>query len=183
MRPSLDGTGFVRPHRSDQFRRDFMRRKAALLAFALVGLSGCTQVSQFLSRQYYPAQPKYVVFYSPWSTTLDENGLSVVAGAAQLALKEPASTVQVVGFASTVGPMTPTSRSRRRAPRRWRPSLSPMASMPAVSRAWRAAPRPTSSAQPRRGASRLLSSRPVSEGGCGYFHCHGHREKGMKAGG
>ena len=81
-----------------------MRRKAALLAFALVGLSGCTQVSQFLSRQYYPAQPKYVVFYSPWSTTLDENGLSVVAGAAQLALKEPASTVQVVGFASTVGP-------------------------------------------------------------------------------
>jgi outer membrane protein OmpA-like peptidoglycan-associated protein len=80
-----------------------MRRRAALLAFALVGLSGCTEVSQFVSRQYYPAQPKYVIFYSPWSSTLDQNGLSVVAGAADLALKQPDSTVQVVGFASTVG--------------------------------------------------------------------------------
>lgn len=81
-----------------------MRRRAALLAFALVGLSGCAQVSQFASRQYYPAQPKFVIDYSPWGTTLDENGLAVVAGAAELALKEPASTVQVVGFASAVGP-------------------------------------------------------------------------------
>ena len=80
-----------------------MRRRAALLAFALFGLSGCADVSQFVSRQYYPAQPKYVIFYSPWSSSLDENGLSVVAGAAELALKEPASTVQVVGFASAVG--------------------------------------------------------------------------------
>ena len=56
-----------------------MRRRAALLAFALVGLSGCAQVSQFASRQYYPAQPKFVIDYSPWGTTLDENGLSVVA--------------------------------------------------------------------------------------------------------
>ena len=80
-----------------------MRRRAALLAIALIGLSGCADVNQFVSRQYYPAQPKYVIFYSPWSTALDENGLSVVAGAAELALKEPASTVQVVGFASTIG--------------------------------------------------------------------------------
>jgi len=80
-----------------------MRRRAALLASALLGLSGCTEVSQFVSRQYYPAQPKYVIFYSPWSSTLDENGRSVVAGAANLALKQPASTLQVVGFASTVG--------------------------------------------------------------------------------
>ena len=81
-----------------------MRRHAALLAFALVGLSGCAEVDQFASRQYYPAQPKFVVFYSPWSSTLDPSSLSVVAGAAQLALKEPASTINVVGFASTVGP-------------------------------------------------------------------------------
>ena len=80
-----------------------MRRRAALLAFALIGLSGCAQVSGYVSRQYYPAQPKFVIFYSPWSSTLDENGLAVVAGAAELALKEPTSTVQVVGFASTVG--------------------------------------------------------------------------------
>jgi outer membrane protein OmpA-like peptidoglycan-associated protein len=81
-----------------------MRLRAALLAFALVGLSGCADVSQFVSRQYEPAQPKFVIFYSPWSSTLDAGGLSVVSGAAQLALKEPAATVQVVGFASTVGP-------------------------------------------------------------------------------
>ena len=81
-----------------------MRRRAAFLTLALVGLSGCGEVSHFVSRQYYPAQPKLVIFYSPWSSTLDEHGLSVVAGAAQLALKEPASTVQVVGFASTIGP-------------------------------------------------------------------------------
>jgi outer membrane protein OmpA-like peptidoglycan-associated protein len=80
-----------------------MRRRPALLAFALVGLSGCTPISHYVSRQYYPAQPKFVIFYSPWGSTLDGNGLSAVAGAAQLALKEPTSTVQVVGFASTVG--------------------------------------------------------------------------------
>jgi outer membrane protein OmpA-like peptidoglycan-associated protein len=80
-----------------------MRRRAALLAFAVVGLSGCAQVPQYVARQYYPAQPKYVIFYSPWGSTLDASGLSVVAGAAQLALQEPDSTVQVVGFASTVG--------------------------------------------------------------------------------
>jgi OOP family OmpA-OmpF porin len=80
-----------------------MRRRAALLVLALVGLSGCAEVSGFVSRQYYPAQPKFVVFYSPFSSTLDENGLAVTSGAAQLALKEPTSTVQVVGFASTVG--------------------------------------------------------------------------------
>jgi outer membrane protein OmpA-like peptidoglycan-associated protein len=81
-----------------------MHRRAALLAFALVGLSGCAEVSQFVARQYDPAQPKFVIFYSPWSSTLDGSGLSVVSSAAQLALKEPTSTVQVVGFASTVGP-------------------------------------------------------------------------------
>ena len=80
-----------------------MRRRAALLALALVGLGGCAEANQFASRQYYPAQPKYVVFYSPWSSSLDPSSLSVVASAAQLALKEPTSTVNVVGFASTVG--------------------------------------------------------------------------------
>jgi outer membrane protein OmpA-like peptidoglycan-associated protein len=80
-----------------------MRRRAALLAFALFGLSGCASVSQFVSRQYYPAQPKFVIFYGPYSSALDEGGLSTVAGAAELALKEPTSTVQVVGFASAVG--------------------------------------------------------------------------------
>jgi outer membrane protein OmpA-like peptidoglycan-associated protein len=80
-----------------------MRRRAALLAFALVGLGGCAQVSPYVPLQYYPAQPRYVIFYSPWSSTLDDKGLSVIAGAAQLALKDPDSTVQVVGFASTVG--------------------------------------------------------------------------------
>ena len=81
-----------------------MRRRTAFLALALVGLSGCAQVSQFISKQYYPAQPKYVIFYGPWSSTLDENGLAVVAGAAEAALKDPNATVQVVGYASTVGP-------------------------------------------------------------------------------
>ena len=81
-----------------------MRRRDALLVFALVELSGCAPVSEFVSQQYYPAQPKFVIFYSPWSSTLDQNGLAVTAGAAQLALKEPAATVQVVGFASTIGP-------------------------------------------------------------------------------
>jgi outer membrane protein OmpA-like peptidoglycan-associated protein len=79
-----------------------MRRRAALLAFALVGLSGCAPVSHYVSRQYYPAQPKFVIFYSPSASTLDQNSLSVVAGAARLALQEPTSTVQVVGFASAV---------------------------------------------------------------------------------
>ena len=77
-----------------------MRRRAALLASALVGLSGCAQVRQFAAQQYYPAQPRYVIDYSPASFTLDESGLAVVAGAAERALKDPASTVQVVGFAS-----------------------------------------------------------------------------------
>jgi outer membrane protein OmpA-like peptidoglycan-associated protein len=80
-----------------------MPRRAALLVFALVGLSGCSEVPQYVSRQYYPAQPKYVTFYSPWSSALDETGLAVVAGAAQAALQDPNATVQVVGFASTVG--------------------------------------------------------------------------------
>jgi outer membrane protein OmpA-like peptidoglycan-associated protein len=80
-----------------------MRRRAALLAFALVGLSGCADVSEYVSKQYHPAQPKFVIFYSPWSSTLDENGLAVVAAAAEAALKDPDATVQVVGFASTVG--------------------------------------------------------------------------------
>jgi outer membrane protein OmpA-like peptidoglycan-associated protein len=80
-----------------------MRRRAALLVLALVGLSGCTQVSSFISRQYAPAQPRFVIFYSPWSSTLDETGRLVAASAARLALTEPASTIQVVGFASTVG--------------------------------------------------------------------------------
>ena len=86
-----------------------MPRRAALLVFALVGLSGCaqvspyTQVSQYAARQYHPAQPKYVTFYSPWSSTLDGKGLAEVAGAAQLAQQDPDATVQVVGFTSTVG--------------------------------------------------------------------------------
>ncbi len=69
-----------------------MRLRAALLAFACVGLSGCDQVQHYVSRQYYPAQPQFVIEYSPGSTTLDAAGMAVVSGAAQLALKEPAST-------------------------------------------------------------------------------------------
>ncbi|MCB8879964.1 OmpA family protein [Acidisoma cellulosilytica] len=76
-----------------------MRRRAAFLALSLIGLSGCAAVTQ----QYHPAEPKFVVFYSPWGATLDAKGLAVVSQAAQAALKDPASTVQVVGFASTVG--------------------------------------------------------------------------------
>jgi outer membrane protein OmpA-like peptidoglycan-associated protein len=80
-----------------------MRRRAALLALSLVGLIGCADVTQYVSRQYHPAQPKFVIFYSPWSSTLDEKGLAVVAAASEAALTDPTSTVQVVGFASTVG--------------------------------------------------------------------------------
>lgn len=76
-----------------------MRRRAALLALTMIGLSGCATVAQ----QYHPAEPKFVIFYSPWSSTLDQKGLALVASAAQEALKDPAATVQVVGFASTVG--------------------------------------------------------------------------------
>jgi outer membrane protein OmpA-like peptidoglycan-associated protein len=76
-----------------------MRRRAAFLALSLIGLSGCAVVS----KQYHPAEPKFVVFYSPWAATLDANGLAVVSQAAQTALKDPTATVQVVGFASTVG--------------------------------------------------------------------------------
>jgi outer membrane protein OmpA-like peptidoglycan-associated protein len=83
--------------------RPFMRREAAFLAFALVGLSGCTHVPQYVARQYHPAQPKFVVLFGPDASTLDANGLATVAGAAQVALKDPVSTVQVVGFSSTVG--------------------------------------------------------------------------------
>ena len=80
-----------------------MRRRAGFLAFVLVGLSGCTHVSQYVSRQYHPAQPKFVVLYGPETATLDANGLATVAGAAQVALQDPVSTVQVVGYSSTVG--------------------------------------------------------------------------------
>jgi outer membrane protein OmpA-like peptidoglycan-associated protein len=83
--------------------RPFMRREAAFLAFALVGLSGCTHVPQYVARQYHPAQPKFVVLYGPETATLDANGLATVAGAAQVALQDPVSTVQVVGYSSTVG--------------------------------------------------------------------------------
>jgi outer membrane protein OmpA-like peptidoglycan-associated protein len=80
-----------------------MHRRAALLAFALLGLGGCTDVSNYVSKQYHPAQPKFVIFYSPWSSTLDEKSLAVVAAAAQAALTDPVATVQVVGFSSTIG--------------------------------------------------------------------------------
>jgi outer membrane protein OmpA-like peptidoglycan-associated protein len=80
-----------------------MRRRAALLALSLIGLSGCSSTSQLLSRQYHSAEPKFIVFYSAWSSTLDGQGLAVVSQAAQAALKDPGSTVQVVGFASTIG--------------------------------------------------------------------------------
>ncbi len=80
-----------------------MRRSAAFLAFALVGLGGCAHVQQYVSRQYHPAQPKFVVLFGPDSATLDANGLATIAGAAQVALKDPVSSVQVVGFSSTVG--------------------------------------------------------------------------------
>jgi outer membrane protein OmpA-like peptidoglycan-associated protein len=81
----------------------FMRRKAAFLAFALVGLSGCAHVPHYVARQYDPAQPKFVALFGPGESTLDANGRAAVAGAAQIALKDPVSTVQVVGFSSTVG--------------------------------------------------------------------------------
>lgn len=80
-----------------------MRRRAALFALSLVAVSGCAQTSQYAARQYQPALPKFVIFYSPWSSALDDKSLAVVASAAQAALKDPVSTVQVVGFASTVG--------------------------------------------------------------------------------
>ncbi|MBW4024089.1 MAG: OmpA family protein [Proteobacteria bacterium] len=80
-----------------------MRRKAAFLALALVGLSGCSPVSRYVARQYYPAQPRYVIFFSPWSSALDQNGLAAVATAASAVLKDPVSTVHVVGYTSTVG--------------------------------------------------------------------------------
>lgn len=80
-----------------------MRRRAVLFAVSMLGLSGCNNVSEYVARQYHPAQPKFVIFYSPWSSTLDEKGLAMVAAAAQAALNDPTSTVQVVGFASTVG--------------------------------------------------------------------------------
>jgi outer membrane protein OmpA-like peptidoglycan-associated protein len=76
-----------------------MRRRAALLALTMIGLSGCATLAQ----QYHPSEPKFVIFYSPWSSTLDQKGLALVSAAAQEALKDPAATVQVVGFASTVG--------------------------------------------------------------------------------
>jgi OOP family OmpA-OmpF porin len=85
-----------------------MRFKAAVLALALAGVSGCSNVSQFVSRQYYPAQPQFVVEYGPSSSTIDQTGLATIAGAARLALGEPDSTVQVVGFASTVGADDPS---------------------------------------------------------------------------
>jgi len=65
----------------------------------MISLSGCALVAQ----QYHPAEPKFVVFFSAWSANLDQKGLTVVSGAAQAALKDPAATVQVVGFASTIG--------------------------------------------------------------------------------
>ena len=80
-----------------------MRRRAVFFALSLIALSGCQAASQDVARQYHPAEPRYVVFYSPWSSTLDAKGLALVAQAAQDALKDPASTVQVVGFASTIG--------------------------------------------------------------------------------
>jgi outer membrane protein OmpA-like peptidoglycan-associated protein len=81
----------------------FMRRRAAFLALSLIGLSGCSGAPQVLVDQYKPAEPTFVVFYSPWSSSLDAKGLSVVSAASQAALKDPNSTVQVVGFASTIG--------------------------------------------------------------------------------
>lgn len=76
-----------------------MRRRAALLALTMIGLSGCALVAQ----QYHPAEPKFVVFFDSWSASLDQKGVTVVSGAAQAALKDPTATVQVVGFASTIG--------------------------------------------------------------------------------
>ncbi|GAB0114769.1 OmpA family protein [Acidisoma sp. C75] len=80
-----------------------MRRRAALIALSLIALGGCQATSQTVARQYAPAEPRYVVFYSPWSSTLDAKGLGVVSQAAQAAAKDPAAQVQVVGFASTIG--------------------------------------------------------------------------------
>lgn len=80
-----------------------MRRRAALLACALVGLSGCSAASHYVSRQYYPARPTYVIFFSSWSSALDQKGLQAVESAASAAIKDPAATVQVVGYASTIG--------------------------------------------------------------------------------
>jgi outer membrane protein OmpA-like peptidoglycan-associated protein len=92
-----------------------MRLRAALLAFACVGLSGCDSVQHYVSRQYYPAQPQFVIEYAPGSTTLDAAGMAAVSGATQLALKEPAATVQVVGYASadTTDPTDPSLSDTR----------------------------------------------------------------------
>lgn len=80
-----------------------MRRRVALLALSLIGLSGCSTAQSFVAEQYKPSEPKFVVFYSPWASSLDAKGTAVVAQAAQAALKDPTASVQVVGYASTVG--------------------------------------------------------------------------------
>ena len=76
-----------------------MRRRAAFLCVLLAGLTGCA----YVTKQYHPAMPTFLVFFSPWSSTLDGTGLSAASAAAAAAQKDPNATVQVVGFASTVG--------------------------------------------------------------------------------
>jgi outer membrane protein OmpA-like peptidoglycan-associated protein len=76
-----------------------MRRRAAILVVMLAGLTGCA----YVSKQYHPAMPTFLVFFSPWSSTLDAGGAQTTSTAAAAALKDPDATVQVVGFASTIG--------------------------------------------------------------------------------
>jgi outer membrane protein OmpA-like peptidoglycan-associated protein len=76
-----------------------MRRRAAILAVMLASLSGCA----YVEKQYHPAMPTFVIFFNPWSSTLDSTGLLATSQAAAAAQKDPVAQVQVVGFASTIG--------------------------------------------------------------------------------
>jgi outer membrane protein OmpA-like peptidoglycan-associated protein len=85
-----------------------MPRRAALAALMMLGLTGCgifqEKPTSYVAQQYKPAMPTFLVFFSPWSSTLDAAGLQAAATAAAAAQKDPAATVNVIGFASTVGP-------------------------------------------------------------------------------
>jgi outer membrane protein OmpA-like peptidoglycan-associated protein len=105
---TLDVPLALRPEclNDDSWSED-MPRRAALLALMLTGLSGCgysNSPTDYAAQQYHHAIPKFLVFFSPWSSTLDAAGLKAASSAAAAAQADPNAKVNVIGFASTVGP-------------------------------------------------------------------------------
>jgi outer membrane protein OmpA-like peptidoglycan-associated protein len=77
-----------------------MRRR---LMFVPMLLAAAVALSTLAGAPGARAEQKFLVFFHAWSAELDPAAQDVVAAAANLARQNPATRVEVVGFASTVG--------------------------------------------------------------------------------